>query len=232
MGCRVKSALPKHLRHGLPGRSERALIAVERRQDDRTARFERDAGRIGELLQRDDVGVELGDDGGNALRIVASVGADARVHVVGRDAKRGRGGRTQPNSARARWLATDGANWRIRSRVRTSAASCDEERSPRRWSISAFDSDGSSSVWRSSAPRPASATWPEQAEQRAGHVCRERNASGAAEQMNRSRRRDRREPQHEHTHHAARPSCRADRYDRRLIQRGSRGRSNRAAEPA
>ena len=84
MGWRVKSALPKHCVTVLPRVGPSAhVIAIQRRQDDRAPRFERDAGGVGELLQRDDVGVQFGDHRGDAIRVVASVGADTRVHVVG-----------------------------------------------------------------------------------------------------------------------------------------------------
>ena len=83
----MNSALPKHCGHVLPRRAERTLIAIQHRQDHGTACFQGDAGRIRELLQRDDVRVELADDRRDAIGIVASVGADARVHVVGGDAK-------------------------------------------------------------------------------------------------------------------------------------------------
>ena len=66
---------------------QRALVAIQRREDDGAAGFQRDTGRIRELLQRHDVRIQFADDRGNAIRIVASVGADALVHVVGRDAK-------------------------------------------------------------------------------------------------------------------------------------------------
>ena len=65
------------LRDVLPRGSQRTRIAIQRRQDDRDPRLERNAGGVGELLQRDDVGVELRDHRGDTLRVVASVGADA-----------------------------------------------------------------------------------------------------------------------------------------------------------
>jgi hypothetical protein len=76
------------LRDGLPRRAQRTLVAVQRREHDGLPRFEGDTGRIGELLQRDDVCIELADHGGHALWIVAAVGADASVYVVGRDPNR------------------------------------------------------------------------------------------------------------------------------------------------
>src|SRR5678810_1062611 len=81
-GMASKERVTKALRDVLTCWSERTCIAVQRRQDDRTACLERDAGRIGEFLQGDDVGIELGDDRCDAFRVVASVSADARVHVV------------------------------------------------------------------------------------------------------------------------------------------------------
>ena len=134
------------LRHGLSRRPQRALVADPASSDDRAAGFERDAGRIGELLQRDDVGIQLGDDGGDAIRIVASVGADARVHVVGRDAKGGGGGHSAELRARDGWD-------RPTARTGESAEACGVPRERRAGRaapivISAFEIDGSSSVWR------------------------------------------------------------------------------------
>jgi hypothetical protein len=72
---------------GLTGRPECALVAIQRCEDYRSAGLQRDAGGIGELLQRNDVCVELLDDRRNAVRILASVGSHALVHVIGGDAK-------------------------------------------------------------------------------------------------------------------------------------------------
>ncbi len=77
--------VPKTLRDVLTRRSERTHIAVQRRQHDWAACLERDAGRIREFLQGDDVGIELGDDRCHAVRIVAPISADARVNVVRSD---------------------------------------------------------------------------------------------------------------------------------------------------
>jgi hypothetical protein len=71
--------------HGLSCRFQRTLIAVEQRQDHGLARFQRNAGGVGELLQRHNVCVELADDHRDAIRIVPAIGSHAPVHVVGRD---------------------------------------------------------------------------------------------------------------------------------------------------
>jgi hypothetical protein len=73
------------LRDRLPRRTQGALIGVEHREEDGFARFQRHAGRVGELLQRDDVGVQFADDPHHAIWIVASIPAHAGVHVIGRD---------------------------------------------------------------------------------------------------------------------------------------------------
>ena len=144
------------LRHRLPRRAERALVAIERREDDGLARFERDAGRIGELLQRDDVRVQLADDRRDAIRIVTSVGPDARVHVVGRDPESRALCRHQPNSARrdgARLMAqTDESGGTPAARRRTRGAAG----RPRRWSLRSTPTDAGAR-WRSRPPRPLSA---------------------------------------------------------------------------
>ena len=76
----------------LPRRSQRAFVAAQSRQCDRTAILQRDARRVRELLQRDDVGVQFHDDLRDAIGILTSVTPHALVHVVGRDANGGLAG--------------------------------------------------------------------------------------------------------------------------------------------
>jgi hypothetical protein len=88
MACQQRVA--EALRRVLPRRPERALVAIDGRQKRRRPRLDGDAGRIRELLQRDDVRVEFVDDRRHAIRIVAAVGAHAGMHVVRGDAKAAR----------------------------------------------------------------------------------------------------------------------------------------------
>ena len=91
-GMARKQRVAEAFRHGLPRpvscRAQRALIAIERREDDGRARFQCDAGWVRELLQRDDVRVQLPNHGRHAIRIVTSVSPHTCVHVVGRDPER------------------------------------------------------------------------------------------------------------------------------------------------
>ena len=87
--------------------AQRARIPIQRRQDHRLARFDRDARWIRELLQRDDVGIQLCDDRRDAIGIVAAISSYTRVDVVGCDPQRRR---HYPNSALVRWLDTAAAN--------------------------------------------------------------------------------------------------------------------------
>jgi hypothetical protein len=112
-GMAREQGVAKAFRNGLsrpvPCRAERALIAIERRENDRCPCFQCDAGWVREFLQRNDIGVQLGDDGRDAIRIVTPVSPHTRVHVVSRDSKRRRRAH-YPNSARSRWPETADAN--------------------------------------------------------------------------------------------------------------------------
>ena len=91
-GMSGQERVAEAFRHGfsrtLSCRPERALITIERRENNWRPRFQSNAGWIRELLQRDDVRVEVGDHCRHTIGIVPSVPPHARVHVVGCDPKR------------------------------------------------------------------------------------------------------------------------------------------------
>ncbi len=61
-GMPRQQRIAEALRHGLPRGTERALIAIQGCEHDGLACLERDAGRIGEFLQCDDVCIQLADN--------------------------------------------------------------------------------------------------------------------------------------------------------------------------
>ena len=89
---RVAEAFCFCLSRPLPCRAQRALIPIERGEDDWRARFQCHAGWIGELLQRDDVRVQLRDHGRHPIGVLTPIPAHTGVYVVGRHPeRRGRG---------------------------------------------------------------------------------------------------------------------------------------------
>src|SRR5688500_1382630 len=136
-------------------RAQRARITVEHCQHNRLACLQRNTRRVGNLLQRDDIGIQLSDHRCHAIGIVAPVSAHARVYVVGRDAQRP-GRYHQPNSALVRWLDKADANRRINTTARTAPAIATSTTAAP-IVANPFDSVGFNSVWRSRLPSPLSA---------------------------------------------------------------------------
>ena len=93
-----QQGVPEAPRGDLTRRPQGAFVPVQGDELDGLPCLDRDAGGIRELLQRHDVRVQFADDRGDALRIVAPVGADTGVHVVGGDSQARAGRPHQPNS--------------------------------------------------------------------------------------------------------------------------------------
>ena len=187
------------LRHGLPRRAERALIAIERRQTTggrvSSATL---AGYVNSCSATMSASSSPMTDG-HAIGIVAAVGPDARVHVVGRDPDSRGAPQAISQTPPARGdRETDGANCRIRRNVRSPAASATSSSAGARSVISRVRRrTGAAASGEAAAQTAERGDDRRQPDHGAGQVGRERHAAGAAEQMHRAGARDRRQAQHD-----------------------------------
>ena len=92
MACeqRIAEALCDGLPFPVSCRPQRARVVIQCFEEDRLPRFDGRAGRIRQLLQGDDVGIQLGDHGRDAIGIVSSVSPHTHARCRLRHGRRGR----------------------------------------------------------------------------------------------------------------------------------------------